>query len=61
MYSRDMETKTTTVLDPGNNETVSRGITPETDSTYTAVTFSASRNFKTLGGAQRWLARRLER
>jgi len=45
-------------LDLGNNETASAGVIAEKNGTFTAVTFSASKNFKTLAGARRWLARR---
>ncbi|OOG85732.1 DUF1391 domain-containing protein [Pseudomonas sp. A25(2017)] len=45
-------------LNLGNNETISRGVIRETDGTFTALTFSASKNFKTEAGAHRWLARR---
>lgn len=45
-------------IDLGNNESISRGIIRENDGTYTALTFSASRNFKTERGAARWLAAR---
>lgn len=53
--------KTTTTLDLGNNEELSRGIFRDADGTYTALCFTASKRFKTLKGAQRWLARRLSR
>lgn len=42
----------------GNNESLARCITKNTDGTFTAVTFSASKDFKTYAGAVRWLARR---
>jgi len=41
----------------GNNETVSRGVVAERDGTFTAMTFTQSKNFKTEAGANRWLAR----
>ena len=41
-------------LDLGNNETISSGITKENDGTFTAMTFTQSKNFRTLKGAQRW-------
>lgn len=56
-----MKTTTTTTIDLGNNESVSRGIERESDGTYTARTFSASKNFKTRKGAERWLAKRVAR
>jgi hypothetical protein len=51
--------KTTTQIDLGNNESISRGIATETDGTFTAMTFTQSKNFKTLKGAQKWLAARV--
>ena len=45
-------------VDMGNNESATAaGIVKNTDGTYTAMTFTRSRDFKTLKGAQRWLAR----
>jgi hypothetical protein len=45
------------ILNLGNNETISRGITKNSDGTYTAMTFTQSKTFKTLKGAEKWLAR----
>ena len=45
-------------LDLGNNETLSTGISKNSDGTYTALTFSQSKTFKTLKGAEKWLARK---
>jgi hypothetical protein len=45
----------------GNNEVVSSGITANSDGTFTAMTFAASKTFRTLKGAQRWLAIRLSK
>jgi len=45
-------------LDLGNNETISRGITKNSDGTFTAMTFTQSKTFKTLKGAEKWIARR---
>lgn len=49
---------TTTAINLGNNEITARGITKNSSGTFTAVTFSASRDFKTYAGAVRWLANR---
>lgn len=49
---------TKTYVDLGNNESISRGISKNSDGTFTAITFSASRSFKTYAGAVRWLASR---
>ena len=45
-------------LDLGNNETLSKGISKNSDGTYTALTFTQSKTFKTLNGAKKWLAKR---
>ena len=49
---------TSTKLDLGNNESADRTISKNTDGTFTAVTFSASKTFKTYAGAIRWMASR---
>lgn len=41
----------------GNSETISSGIIAERDGTFTAMTFTQSKNFKTEAGAKRWYAR----
>ena len=41
-----------------NNDTIATGVFENDDGTFTALTFSASKNFKTYAGAARWLARR---
>lgn len=46
-------------LNLGNNESLKRGVIAEADGTFTALGFSASKNFKTRAGAERWLARRV--
>ena len=43
--------------DLGNNETVSTGVFPQRDGTFLAMTFTQSKTFKTLKGAQRWFLR----
>ena len=43
-------------LNIGNNETLSKGVSKNTDGTYTAMTFSQSKTFKTLKGANKWMA-----
>jgi len=45
-------------INQGNKEVLSRGVVAERDGTFTALGFSASKNFKTRAGAVRWLARR---
>jgi hypothetical protein len=49
--------KTTTKIDLGNNESISMGIVKNNDSSYTAMTFTKSKDFKTLKGAQKWMER----
>ena len=46
------------ILDLGNNEQISTGIHKNSDGTYTALTYVSSKTFKTLRGAEKWLARR---
>ena len=43
-------------IDLGNNEAISSGIIAERDGTFTAMTFTQSKNFKTRAGAARWHA-----
>lgn len=45
-------------IDLGNNEAISKGISKNSDGTFTALTFSQSKTFKTLKGAEKWLAKR---
>lgn len=52
-------TYTATKIDLGNNEEISRGITKNSDGTFTAMTFTQSKTFKTLKGAQKWMAKRV--
>jgi hypothetical protein len=54
-----MKNNTTTKIQMNNNESLTRGITRNNDGTFTALTFSASKTFKTQAGAVRWLAARL--
>ena len=46
-------------IDLGNNETISRGINANSNGTFTAMTFTASKTFKTHAGAVRWLSARI--
>jgi len=45
-------------INTGNNETLSRGVFKNNDGTFTAMTYSQSKTFKTEAGARRWLAAR---
>ena len=45
-------------LDFGNNEMASTGIVDERDGTFTALTLTVSKTFKTRKGAEKWLAAR---
>lgn len=51
--------KTKLTVDLGNNESLTRAISRNADGTFTAVTFTASRNFKTHKGAVKWMAERM--
>ncbi|ECF4004615.1 DUF1391 domain-containing protein [Salmonella enterica subsp. enterica serovar Durban] len=44
-------------IDLGNNESLVYGVFPNNDGTFTAMTFTKSKTFKTEAGAQRWLTR----
>ncbi|EAY8211512.1 DUF1391 domain-containing protein [Salmonella enterica] len=44
-------------IDLGNNESVVYDVFPNNDGTFTAMTFTRSKTFKTEAGAQRWLTR----
>lgn len=48
----------TQTQDLGNNETLTRGVVTNSDGTYTALTATESRTFKSQAGARRWFARR---
>ncbi len=50
--------QTTTTMELGNNERISRSITKNSDGTFTAVTFSTSKTFKTYAGAVKWMSNR---
>ncbi len=39
----------------GNNEQVSIGVFENTDGTFTAMTFTKSKDFKTKKGAEKWM------
>jgi hypothetical protein len=52
---------TTTIIDLGNNEQLSQGIFKNSDGTYTAMTFTQSKEFKTLNGAKKWMQRKTAR
>ncbi len=53
-----MRTWTAKQIDLGNNEGLAVGIAENSGGTFTAMTFSASRGFKTFAGARAWLSRR---
>ena len=44
-------------IDLGNNESLVCGVFPNQDGTFTAMTYTKSKTFKTESGARRWLAR----
>ncbi len=45
------------MLNLGNNESLVCGVFPNHDGTFTAMTYTRSKTFKTEAGAHRWLAR----
>ena len=45
-------------INTGNNETMAIGVFKNADGSFTAMTFSQSKTFKTEAGAVRWLAAR---
>lgn len=45
-------------ISTGNNESLSRGVFKNADGTWTAMTYSQSKTFKTESGARRWFAAR---
>ncbi len=51
-------TNANTTLDLGNNEQISRGVFPQADGSFLAMTFTQSKTLKTREGAERWLARK---
>ncbi|EMV9820263.1 DUF1391 family protein [Escherichia coli] len=44
-------------IDLGNNESLVYGVFPNQDGTFTAMTYTRSKTFKTEVGARRWLTR----
>lgn len=48
-------------IDLGNNESASRGVFPQADGTFLAMTFSESRTFRTRAAADRWFAKKSKR
>ena len=50
---------TTVKLEMNNNESLVRGVFKNNDGTFTAMTFTTSKEFKTQKGAEKWMAQRL--
>ncbi|AZU71781.1 DUF1391 family protein [Escherichia coli] len=44
-------------IDLGNNESLVYGVFPNQGGTFTAMTYTKSKTFKTENGARRWLER----
>ncbi len=44
-------------IDLGNSESLVYGVFPNQDGTFTAMTYTKSKTFKTEAGARRWLGR----
>ena len=59
--NRGDKMQTTIRIEDANNETQTRGVFKNADGTYTAMTFTQSKDFKTLKGAQKWLEARTAR
>ena len=51
---KELDMKT---LNLGNNEQISTGVVKNNDGTFTAMTFSQSKTFKTQKGAEKWLSK----
>ena len=47
----------TPAFDLGNSESLVCGVFPNQDGTFTAMTYTKSKTFKTENGARRWLER----
>lgn len=47
-----------TTLNTSNNESLVKGVFANEDGTFTALTFTQSKTFKTEAGARRWLVKR---
>ena len=60
MQLHETEQSNMNTLDLGNNETLSNGIFDNLDGTFTAMTFSQSKTFKTQKGAEKWLAKKAQ-
>jgi hypothetical protein len=52
------ESKKMKALNTGNNESLVKGVFANEDGTFTAMTFTQSKTFKTAKGAEKWLAAR---
>lgn len=44
-------------INTGNNESISKGVFDNRDGTFTAMTFTKSKDFKTRKGAENWVRR----
>ena len=53
-----MKVQENEIVKMNNNESFVLGVFPQQDGTFTALTFTASRNFKTRAGAEKWLVKR---
>ena len=49
------------ILEMDNNESQARGVVENEDGTFTAMTFTRAKEFKTRNGAENWYKRRTER
>jgi hypothetical protein len=46
-------------INQGNNEALSRGVFQNDDGTFTAMSFTQSKDFKTRKGAEQWLKKKI--
>jgi len=56
-----MKTQSTISIDLGNNESLSKGVFANNDGTFTAMTYTQSKTFKTKNGAVKWLQARISK
>jgi hypothetical protein len=58
--AKNLDAPTGRTVDTGNNESYFVGVSPNADGTFTAMTASTSKTFKSLAGANRWMENRAQ-
>jgi hypothetical protein len=58
MVSLSGERRKMNTLNTGNNESLVKGVFANNDGTFTALTFTQSKTFKTAKGANKWMLAR---